>query len=402
MSLDMGEIVLQLDELARSARQTALGKDARLISLLERAQAVDPGTAQERTTLSRERPYLAAQTTGPLVGAYPPPDPPGDWSVAAVDGSHIDADRHLPVQCYLINLGSCVLTYGQAPDAQLSSRPHLAAPEELRIVDPHNPSAEETVTGPLLGLVRTVGELEELGALMAAQPPRMPVLGLVDGSLVLWGLSGQGYRPYVRDAIIRDRLLPALDRAERLAADQPTALAAYISYPRSTEVVNAVRCCLCPHSLSACSDSCNNRRSVQHPCAEANDFLDRDLFQTLLQPGWRSPVYRTNSSVPRDYYGPRHQVCFFYLNAGEEIGRVEVPEWVAQDETLLALAHGLVWDQCRRGQGYPVAISESHEQAVVNGADRRVFRRLLTDALERQGVLAATSGKDRSKRAPWL
>ena len=49
-----------------------------------------------------------------------------------------------------------------------------------------------------------------------------------------------------------------------------------------------------------------------------------------------------------------------------------------------------------------VAISESHEQAVINAGDRRVFRRMLTDSLERQGLSAATSEKDRSKRTPWL
>ena len=106
--------------------------------------------------------------------------------------------------------------------------------------------------------------------------------------------------------------------------------------------------------------------------------------------------------MPRDYYGEAQQVYFFYLNAGEEIGRVEVPAWVAHDEGLLSLTHGLLWDQCQRGQGYPVAISESHEQAVVTGADRRAFRRMLTDSLARQGIAAATSQKDRSKRMPWL
>ena len=53
-------------------------------------------------------------------------------------------------------------------------------------------------------------------------------------------------------------------------------------------------------------------------------------------------------------------------------------------------------------RGYPVAISESHEQAVVSTGDRRVFRRMLTDSLERQGLSAATSQKDRSKRSPWV
>ena len=142
--------------------------------------------------------------------------------------------------------------------------------------------------------------------------------------------------------------------------------------------------------------------AVHEPCARANDFLDRDLFQRLLDPGWRSPVYKTNSSVSRDAYNEDNKVYSFYLNAGQEIGRVEVPKWVAKNETLLALAHGLVWDQCQRGQGYPVAISESHEQAVIHNSDRRVFKQMVSEALERQGLYAYTSEKDRSKRAPWV
>jgi len=48
-----------------------------------------------------------------------------------------------------------------------------------------------------------------------------------------------------------------------------------------------------------------------------------------------------------------------------------LPEWAALDEELLNLTHSLVLDQCRKGQGYPVALSESHEQAVVTGVDRK-------------------------------
>ena len=77
---------------------------------------------------------------------------------ASVDGSHIDVDRHLPVPCYLLNLGGCVLTYGAQPDAHFFSRPHLAAkPDELYLSDPERPTDEEQVTGNLLGLYRTVG-----------------------------------------------------------------------------------------------------------------------------------------------------------------------------------------------------------------------------------------------------
>ena len=403
MGLDMGQTVLQLDQLTRSARGASEARDARLTDLIDAAAGIDPETATTKTADTRQRPYLAAEVEESLLGAYPPSEPPADWVVAAVDGSHIDVDRHLPVACYLLNFGGCVLTYGSNPNATLFSHPYLATtPEELYISDPTNSTGEEMISGALLGLVRTVKELETLAKTVEECPPGLPVLGLVDGSLVLWGLSGHAYRPYVSDAIINDGLLPAMKRLEKLAETRPVALAAYVSFPRSTEAVNAVRCSLCPHDNAVCTQSCNNRRSTQQPCNGANEFLDRDIFQRLLEPGWRSPVYKTNSSVSRESYDEAHKVYFFYVNAGEEIGRVEVPKWVANNETLLSLTHNLVWDQCQRGQGYPVAISESHEQAVVSAGDRRVFRRLLTDSLERQGLSAATSQKDRSKRSPWV
>ena len=403
MGLDMGQTVLQLDRLTQSVRGASQAREERLTALINAAAGVDPDTAAEKTSDTRQRPYLAAEAKESLLGVYPPPEPPPDWVVAAVDGSHIDVDRHLPVACYLLNFGGCVLTYGSQPHATLFSQPHLAmTPDELFISDQANSMSEEMISGPLLGLVRTVKELETLANTVEQCPPSLPVLALVDGSLVLWGLAGQAYRPFVSYAIINEGLIPAMKRLEKLTETRPVALAAYVSYPRSTEAVNAVRCSLCPHANTVCTQSCNNRRSAQQPCNNANEFLDRDLFQRLLEPGWRSPVYKTNSSVSRDSYDEANKVYFFYVNAGEEIGRVEVPKWVAKNETLLSLAHGLVWDQCQRGQGYPVAISESHEQAVVSVGDRRVFRRILTDSLEHHGLSAATSQKDRSKRSPWV
>ncbi len=403
MALDLGEAALQLERGARSLGLARSGRDLRLNALLDAAAAIDLDTAREKTGVGPERPYLAAVIDDGLLGGYDAPPVPADWCVAAVDGSHIDVDRHLPVGCFLVNLGGCVLTYGSSPDATFFCQPRVAMePQDLYLADPGNPVQEEAVSGPLLGLVRTAWELERLADVAATLPSSHPTLALVDGSLVLWGLSGQGYRPFVRDAIIGDRFLPALERLRGLAKRRPLALAAYVSFPRSTEVVNALRRCLCPHDSSQCRQSCSNRRSTCPPCDLANDFLDRDLFQKTLFPGQRSPVYRTNSSVPRDYYGENQQVHYYYLCAGEEIGRVEVPGWVAHDDKLLALSHSLVLDQCRRGQGYPVAISEAHEQAVVRASDRRLFKDLLTRTLENEGFTAYTSEKERSKRTPWV
>ena len=402
MSLDLGETVTQLDQLAQHLGNSRADRTGRLEAFLAAASQVTALAAKTKTGYEPGRPFLAAQVTDALVGSYPPTAPPPAWCVASVDGSHIDVDRHLPVSCYLVNLGGCLLTYGSQPGAQFFSRPHLAAdPGNQYLTNPANPAQEETVTGPLLGLVRTVQELERLVQMVEECPPDLPTLALIDGSLVLWSLSGQGYRPFVRDAIIGHRLLPALDRLRELSQRQPVTLAAYVSLPRSAEVVNAVRCCFCTQDPVLCRDSCSNRRSMHPPCDMANDILDRDMFQGLLSPGFRSPLYLTNSSVSREYYG-EHQVYFYYLHGETEIGRVEVPQWVAHDENLLALGHSLLLDQCKRGQGYPVAISEAHEQAVITGSDRQIFKGMVAEALQQQGLTAYTSEKERSKRTPWV
>ena len=403
MPFDLGEIALQLDQAARRLVNTQNDRRSRLESLLDAASRVEDGVAAEATYTPSERPYLAAQVTESLVGSYNGTAAPQDWCVASVDGSHIDVDRHLPVSCFLVNLGGCVLRYGSQPDASLFSQAHLATERaDLYLQDPDNPAQEEPVSGALLGLVRTVMELERLSEVASELPGDLPALALVDGSLVLWGLSGQGYRPFVRDAIVQDRFLKALDKFKDLSQTRPVTLAAYVSLPRSTEVVNAIRRGLCPHDAARCRRDCGNRRSVVAPCDLANDFLDRELFQRLLGPGCRSPVYRTNSSVPRENYGDDQQVNFYYLNVGEEIARVEVPEWAAQSKELLDVGHSLILDQCRRGQGYPVAISEAHEQAVVRASDRRLFKEMVSQSLEREGLSALGSEKDRSKRMPWV
>jgi hypothetical protein len=69
---------------------------------------------------------------------------------------------------------------------------------------------------------------------------------------------------------------------------------------------------------------------------------------------------------------------------------------------LLALGHSLIVEQCRKGPGYPVAISEAHQQAVITGSDRQLFKQVVAEALEQRGLPTYTSEKERSKQRPWL
>ena len=93
---------------------------------------------------------------------------------------------------------------------------------------------------------------------------------------------------------------------------------------------------------------------------------------------------------------------FFYIKVADEIARVEIPQWVAMDENLLNLAHTLVLDQCQRGHGYPVALSEAHEKAVVTGVDREEFWQLVESFLVEEHLPSLSSAKSRSKRTRWV
>ncbi|MBI4337754.1 MAG: DNA double-strand break repair nuclease NurA [Chloroflexi bacterium] len=403
MSLDLDATAAQIEALAAQLRSEGQGSAARLAAIVAAAQASDYAGINSKAEASAGLTFFSpAEPLEPLGARHDPPPLPPDFRVLAVDGSHIDVDRHLPARCYLINLGACVLTYGSRPDAVLSSRPRLYASEdELYLADPASPTNRMAVEGPILGLVRTVQEAEHLAEIAAQQNDTLPTLALIDGSLILWQLAGrdfQGEQRFVRERLLRQGFLRALDTLQSLSHPDGSglALAAYISLPRSTEVMSTLRLALCPYDRADCRGVCAQEHPGERPCDPVQGFVDREVFAHTLGPGQRSALFRTRSSIVRDEYGP-HQVCFFYLNAGEEMARVEMPAWVAEDPERLALVHALTLDQARRGQGYPTAVQEAHEQAVVSGADRELFRQLLEEALEGQGLAVYTSEKRLSK-----
>ena len=402
MSLDLATTIQHVDGLANHLKDS---QDSRLLKLSEAVRAVSLSKIehlQDKLNGASGRPFLWAKALDGLEGSAWPSEMPKDFCVLSVDGSHIDVDRHLPVACALINIGGCVLRYGSQPGAHLFNRPTLYSGDALYLTEHGSRVTEVPIEGPLLGLKRTIKEITELKSLIDETPMDLPALALVDGSLVLWPLSGRGFPPLVKEAIITLGLIPVLESLRGLAKQRTLSLAAYVSMPRSTEVVNTLRLYLCDTSSSECAAKCSNRRSPTSPCNMVNDILDRDLFQRLLQPGQRSNLFATNSSVVRENYGDQHQIYFFYLHTGDEIARVEMPRWATEETSLISLAHALILDQCRRGMGYPVAISEAHEQAVITGPERQQFRELMDASLTQHGLPVFSSEKNRSKRMASL
>jgi len=402
--VELGELGRQLTEGIRRLQAEALprlGERRRQArEVLARANAEPDRWRNLTQGLAGRTTWLAGVPAGPVLPPEAPPPAPADYLAVGLDGSQIRPDRHLPVWSYLINVGVALVRYGASPQARLFSEPSWHyLPEELVLTDPANSSRQVRVEGAVLAARRFIRELGKGVELAETAPPNLPLLVLLDGSLVMWGLAGRRVEDFVREQLIRRELLPLFGRLHRLVgAGRRVVVAGYISGPQSAEVVNALRLFICPFDPTACATHCPSRSAFDgRACDDVGGVLDADLFRSELRPGERTGLLESQSSVVRELYGP-YRVGFFYLNAGPEIARVEVPWFVAEDPDLLSLCHGLVWDQVQKGDGYPAVLSEAHEQAVIRGTDREVFRAMLLDALARLGLAEAESAKAVAKR----
>lgn len=375
----------------------------RAVAELQRQGAVWREFA-ERVAESRTS-WLVAGVSQPVNARIPAPSCPQPHTVLATDGSQIFPDRHEVVACYLINIGRVVLPYGQPLRPLLDSQPTLFYRERDLY---HFWNGRRTpVSEEVISLRRQWMEFEAL-AQLAQEHPRgsPPGVALSDGTLILWTLEGT-------PADFRQEMLGRfLDSWERLR-QCGIPLAGYISQPASADVINALRIGICPEVQVDC-DKCSWRvgrgeeRQLDFyrydaqvvPCAVIEGITDAMLFARVLAPGERSALFASASQV-LGHYGP-HGVYFFYVHVGSEIGRVEVPAWVATCPELLERVHAVVVDQAEKGGGYPLALIEAHEKAVVRSPEREAFYHLVQDMLVRQGLPASFSSKSWSKRIPRI
>jgi len=364
-------------------------------------KSLDPESLSKKIEASKGKTtWLVAGLVEGLSPHYQAPPLPPEFCVLATDGSNIDVDRHKSTRCYLINIGSVTLRYGAQPEALLDSSPSLYFGDEDLVIAPDGAKGrEQPVEGALLGIKRGVDECRELARLAAELPKESLALALLDGSLILWGLAGKVYPDFVIEVLLNKGFLRCLEEIRELNKDRRLALASYISFPRSTDVVNALRIALCPHQIIDTDRLCKECES--RDCDKVDGVRDRELFASILAPGERSALFTSQSSIVEKHYGGQW-VYFFYIRVDDEIARVEIPQWVARDENLLNLTHALVLDQCRRGQGYPVALSEAHEQAVVTGVDRETFWQLVESLMVDEHLPSPTSAKSFSKRTRWV
>lgn len=321
----------------------------------------------------------------PLETCIDIPVPPKIHTVVATDGSQIAPNHHEIAYCYLLNIGRVVLHYGQNRHPLLDSLPEVFyRPEDLYMSRQWGIRTEEWMS-----FRRTASETTVLAELACAAKGEAPALAMVDGSLIYWFLEQLPI-----DA--RDRILPPILEAWQQMRDAQIPLMGYLSASRSIETMNFLRLLACPHPVPDCKSYCPNQLE-KVACKVFEQLRDTSIWATRLKPGQRSTLWRSNSPI-LELYGDQ-TIYFCYVHVGTEIARIEVPAWVAENVTMLDQALGLMLAQVQKGYGYPVAIAEAHNQAVVKGGDRARFFALLEQQMIKAGLKnVGTSYKEARKR----
>lgn len=290
-----------------------------------------------------------------LGGAYPVSRYEGPYTILGVDGSQIYPDKHQGTSCFLINIGSVLLHYGQ-PHARiaLQSEPHVFV---------HDDEDALGATPDVVNCRREEFEFQA-GAELSAQAQERAdhdraYLFLSDGSLIFWHLES-------KDAAVREYFLPRYCALLHQLYTQKTLCAGYISLPKNKELVNLIRAGFTDYGAIPYDE----KQGVDH-------IVDTTIASFFLNAGERTTVFKTGAPIAEQY--PASLVPhFFYLHVGDEIGRVEIPAWIANDRALVDRVAHIILDQALKGRGYPVVLAEAHEQAVVKGPDREFFYQIIT------------------------
>ena len=275
-------------------------------------------------------------------------------TLVAVDGSQIYPDRHQGSSCFLINIGSVVLSYGM-----LDRRVSFSSEPQVFVGDD-----ESYVHGSLVDFVNCRREELEFDAglsLMNSLKPRCApderLLLLVDGSLIFWHLEA-------KDPVVRMTFLSRYCASLEALYMNQHGCAGYISLPKNKDLVNLIR-----FAIHAGMYHGAVSESLEH-------ILDVNIGSFFLSPNTRTIVFKHQAKFC-DLYPSTIRPYFFYIHVGSEIARVEIPAWIALNECYVDDIASMILDNSLKGRGYPVALAEAHEQAVVKGPDRDFFYHLI-------------------------
>lgn len=318
--------------------------------------------------------------------------------VISSDGSQIFPSHHEISQMSLINIGIAAIPYYRNDiPLKLFSEPFIyESVEELYGNNFDTRFSEED----LISYERTLKECEfavDIAKIYAQH--NIPTVVLLDGTLIHWHI--EKFSSYFIENFIQ-RFSASLYELKKLNIP----LISFISNSRSNDIINMLKIFNCPFSEVDCKKHCGDLNSKKLPCNPIPDYipiLDRNLIFSLFKEkkceiGSRTITFKSISKV-LDYYPEDLKISFFYIHTGDEVARVELPQYVLDNPELLKLVQNTVALQCKVGFGYPVTLSEAHLQAVVNKKDRDIFFDVIKKKLlEQKKNTIKLSNKELKKR----
>lgn len=269
-----------------------------------------------------------------------------NYSIMGIDGSQIYPDRHQGTCCFLINIGWLYCHYKEVSSVIMDSKPFIYVPD-----------AQDTIlSNPDQEIVNCLRQDLELSVALEHVPVLSMNCILVDGSLSNWNTKDPERQQY-----FSQRYKAHVNQLYNLAIIN----AGYISLPQHQDIVTLLKLALCDF---------NTDNSIHQ---SLDCLTDADVVSLFLKPFERTILFQSTHwltvSYP-DYLKP----CFFYLHADQEIVRIEVPAWIAHNKSIVERLTSYIIDQIHKGGGYPVVLSEAHEQAVIHTADREFFYHALS------------------------
>lgn len=216
-------------------------------------------------------------------------------------------------------------------------------------------------------------EVQRLVDYMAAcqQPDR--TLVFFDGSLVVTfadAFDPESQRAYVEAMV---SLLAASDRYR-------VPLVGYVDTSYARDLTS-----LLPHWSSA--------------LAPVDALHDAQMLSPLMQWGDRTPLFVCDREGILSQYGDQgDQVTFTYVQTTRDRppARLELPRWLWESGQLETVVNW-VRAEVIVGGGYPYAIETADQTAVLQGADRQLFYRILQEWAERETLNLRFSRKMISK-----
>lgn len=294
------------------------------------------------------------------------------------DGSQIFSFAHEVSGASLINIGMIAIPYYEKNTPVFMS----SEPTVYNSTEDINPAiSEERISDEdLISYERTLKEVEGLVMLAKTYSKyKLPMVALLDGTLIHWHI--ERFNSAFIEQFIK-RYSNAIIELKNLGVP----VASLISNSRSNDIINMLKIYKCPYDSVDCKKHCASILSKDLPCNPLPDYktvLDRRTVERLFiekkcSSGTRTVLFKSNSNI-LNFYPEEIKVFFFYISTGTEVARVELPHYVASDKSLLNLLHNAISIQCKVGFGYPVVLSEAHNQAVVNKKDRQIFYDLIKE-----------------------